>query len=96
MPDELTPAPPCLLMRITLRSTEVFEQLHPLPPDLADPETWGPVHEEAYGRTFDELVRQGHRHDPNVAPAFAIVPCPADLRRPHIHAGWTTSPQPSD
>jgi hypothetical protein len=91
MPDDPTLAPPsCLLMRITLRSTEVFEQLHPLPPGLDDPHTWGPVHEAAYGLTFDELVRQGHRHDPNVAPAFAIVPCPENLRRAHIHARWYT------
>ena len=95
MTDDAMPDPPqCLLMHITLRSTQLFERLHRLPPDLADPQTWGPVHEAAYGRTFDDLVRQGHLHDPTVTPSFAIVPCPADGRGPQLHAGWTTPAEP--
>ena len=93
--DATADQPQCLLMRITLRSTQVFEQLHPLPPGLDDPQRWGPVHEAAYGRTFDEMARQGHLHDPTVAPSFAIVPCPAELGGTQIHAGWTTPAQPS-
>ncbi len=45
--------PQCLRISITLRSTEVFEQVYPLTPDVKDPLVWGPAHEEAYGRTFD-------------------------------------------
>jgi hypothetical protein len=83
-------------MRITLRTTQVFEQIHPLPPDLDDPQTWGPVHEAAYGRTFDEMERQGQRHDPTVAPSFAIVPCPNELGGTQIHAGWNKPARSSD
>lgn len=78
----------CLRIQITLRSTKVFELDHPVTPDIADPAVWGPGHEAAYGRTFDELVRQGHLHDPTVKPAFAVVDCPEATPQLRIARGW--------
>ena len=86
--------PQCLLMRITLRSTTVFEQVYPLPLGLENPGIWGTFHEEVYGQTFDKLVRQGQLHDPRVPPAFAIVPCPEELCGNEVHRGWATAPRP--
>ena len=80
--------PRCVRIRITMRNTEVFEQVHRLDPDVSDPQTWGPAHEEAYGRTFDEMVRQGHLHNPAVKPAFEIVDCPEELRGVKVHSAW--------
>lgn len=89
MDEHVAPEQPkCLRISITMRNTLVFEQLHPLAPGTKDPHTWGPVHEEAYGRTFDELVRQGHLHNPDVKPSFDIVDCPDEMRGPSIHPAW--------
>lgn len=85
----------CLRIGITLRNTQVFEQVHPLAPDTKDPHIWGPAHEEAYGRTFDELVRQGNLHNPDVKPSFDLVECPEGMGGPRVHPGWDTGTRPN-
>ncbi len=86
----------CLRIQITLRSTRIFELDHPVTPEMGDPTVWGPAHEAAYGRTFDELVRQGNLHDPTVKPSFAIVDCPAPVPELRVARGWRAELGDSD